>query len=300
MKTKFLACSLICLSVLANNIYASDELIDIEIEETRGHKKSDPEVVAKQENPKNNVFTQQEVSTILDAATKPIETAPNTDKEKTNNESLVDTKNKLKNKLNKYKVTGVAIASDFNFAFVYNNQKPEFEVKYKDDKGNLKKRKYQANIKSWGTKFELEYKYDLIFFTNTEFNFYETNKEIEFGLGVDIKTNLLDFTYVNFQNAPGGMIIVGIPTSNLIFKGITTATALVNYNKYKENVLAQTKAQLNALQNMKIINQKTKEYSEQNTKIQLDNALAQFLNPLSPIGIGISIVISGSLTPVNA
>ena len=46
------------------------------------------------------------------------------------------------------------------------------------------------------------------------FNFYDTDKRIYINGGIDISASWfggLDITYANFSNAPGGIMIVGIP-----------------------------------------------------------------------------------------
>lgn len=113
--------------------------------------------------------------------------------------------------LKDYRVTGVSFCVDPNIAFILDEQNPTFTVHYKDKKGHHASRVYESSINSIGLKFELSLKFNMIIFTNTDFNFFETNKNIELGYGIDISGVFgggLGFTYTPFRNAPGGMFIL--------------------------------------------------------------------------------------------
>lgn len=98
-------------------------------------------------------------------------------------------------KLQDYKVSGYSFAIDPNGAFFVDNQDPQFTVVYKDAKGDIKTRRYQASIDSMGLKVEFAVSFDLIFFTNTSVNFYDSEKVIELGRGIEM--NLFPLTFIN-------------------------------------------------------------------------------------------------------
>jgi len=127
---------------------------------------------------------------------------------------ISDSSSLLAEKLSRYKVTGVASTLDFNVALFADTQNPDFNVKYKNKEGDIKTRHYKSNINSIGTKLEAALKLDLIFFVNTDLDFYNSNKTIELGKGFDIIFGL-DFTYISLKNRPGGIIILGIPFISL-------------------------------------------------------------------------------------
>lgn len=136
---------------------------------------------------------------------------PNTDK---NLQKLKSLQQSLITTLRDYKVTGYSFAVDPNFAFFIENQNPAFAIYYKDQAGNVKIRDYQANINTIGLKLELSLKLDLIFFVNTDMNFFDSNKEIKFGNGIDTNLAMLfgfGVTYASFADMPGGMLILSLP-----------------------------------------------------------------------------------------
>ncbi|MBD3231215.1 hypothetical protein GF322_00980 [Candidatus Dependentiae bacterium] len=132
--------------------------------------------------------------------------------------------------LKNYNVTGfacVGIDIDPNFAFLFDSQNPTLNVSYKDSKGNVKIKKFVAQINSVGIKAEAAIKIDFIFLVNTDLNFYKSDKVIELGMGIDanimfngrVIENLFNvdqyfvglvcgFTYVPFKNVNGGILII--------------------------------------------------------------------------------------------
>jgi hypothetical protein len=112
--------------------------------------------------------------------------------------------------LKDFQVSGISFAGDPNFAFIYNNQNPTFTTLYRDQLGNTKTRTFEASIQSWGTKIAFAINIDCILFTDPNFNFYDTNKRILLGTGIDFSFQPLGLLYVPFLNAPGGMIMVSL------------------------------------------------------------------------------------------
>lgn len=100
--------------------------------------------------------------------------------------TFVGMKKTIVDALKEYKVTGAAFTHGFNAAFFLNTQKPEFTVSYKNAAGDVKTRNYQAEMNFVGLNVEVGYRFNYIFFTNTDLNFFETDKKIELGTGVQI------------------------------------------------------------------------------------------------------------------
>lgn len=127
----------------------------------------------------------------------------------------------LSKELSNYKVSGFAFACDPNLGLIWNTQNPNFTAVFKDNEGNVKIRNYDASIESVGLKYALSYNLNFIFFTG-DLNFENSNKILELGTGIDVSlTTLLPplmalpvsvFTlYAPFTNAPGGILMIGIP-----------------------------------------------------------------------------------------
>ncbi len=127
---------------------------------------------------------------------------------------LRQAKETLIEKLKQYRVTGVCFDVDPNLAFFVETQNPDLNVTYCDGYGNKKVRKYTSKIDTIGLKIEAAIKIDIIFFTDTAFNFYDSDKVIEIGTGIDANISFfggIGLTYASFSNAPGGLVIVSIP-----------------------------------------------------------------------------------------
>jgi len=108
---------------------------------------------------------------------------PNTDESQEIRMALSNIQSTLIKQLKSYRVTGYSFAIDPNGALLVDNQDPEFVVAYKDGRGGFKTRRYAASIDSVGLKIEFAINFDLIFFTGTAVNFYESDKKIELGTG---------------------------------------------------------------------------------------------------------------------
>ncbi|MFA6527847.1 MAG: hypothetical protein WCT20_05480 [Candidatus Babeliales bacterium] len=127
---------------------------------------------------------------------------------------LTEAKKALNAQLRKFKITGAATYSpfDFEWACIYKNKHPRFCVFFNDDEGNVKVQKFQANIRSLGGQVGIALLNSTIFITNSDVNYLHAMDEIQLGTGIDITLCWLiglSFTYVPFLNAPGGMIIIG-------------------------------------------------------------------------------------------
>ncbi len=102
---------------------------------------------------------------------------------------LKDIKNALTKKLKSYKASGCSFAIDANGAFFVDTVDPQFTVTFKDPKGNILTRKYKAAVELIGFNVEFAIRPTLIFMTG-DVNFYDTNKTIELGTGVEISPTL--------------------------------------------------------------------------------------------------------------
>ncbi|MBM3893712.1 hypothetical protein FJ365_04930 [Candidatus Dependentiae bacterium] len=134
---------------------------------------------------------------------------------------LTEIRQDLLQHLKDFKVSGCCFAGDPNLAFFYNNQNPTFTMTYVNPKGEVKSRTFESSIESWGLKIELSVRIDMIFFTGTNIDFLETDKQIQLGTGIDITFGCIGLVYVPFLNAPGGMLIL----SGLL--GVGGGTSLV-------------------------------------------------------------------------
>lgn len=127
----------------------------------------------------------------------------------------------LSKELSAYNVSGFAFSCDPNLGLIWNTQNPNFTAVFKDNQGNVKIRNYTAAIESVGLKYSLAYNLNFIFFTG-DLNFDNSNKVLELGTGIDISLTTLFpplmvlpvsvFTlYAPFTNAPGGILMIGVP-----------------------------------------------------------------------------------------
>lgn len=170
-----------------------------------------------------HTFTASEIAALIDAKAKEAVAAHQAEIEKAKQEAIAA--------MSKFKVTGVAFCVDANVACIYDNQNPTFELTYKDEKGEVKTRTYEGSITSWGLKVQLAGKFNIIFITSTDFDFYNSNKVIELGMGVDLSLNgflnllsligrrqnmnillhrltAIEFLYAPFKNTPGALVVL--------------------------------------------------------------------------------------------
>ncbi len=123
-------------------------------------------------------------------------------------------KTQLVRELQNFKVTGYSFCVDPNGAFFLDNQDPRFTVTYKDNDGNVKTRTYQADINLIGLSVELSIRCRWMFFTGTDFNFYDSNKVIELDTGIECRffpAPLFIISYIPFKNMNGALVTISIP-----------------------------------------------------------------------------------------
>ncbi len=114
-------------------------------------------------------------------------------------------KNELISYLRSFIASGIDLGElDFNFAFIYNAQNPDFTIKFKNPAGEVKTRKYALTVRSIGFKFELVIKINGIMIIGSDFNYYDSaNKEYDLGAGLDVGwyPNFLEYEAKSLTNA---------------------------------------------------------------------------------------------------
>jgi hypothetical protein len=88
------------------------------------------------------------------------------------------TKNNLIECLRNFKISGSSIAISPNIAFLVGSRNLGFNVFFEDKQGKVKKRRYEASIKSVGLAAEISFGISLIFFVNTNIDFSVLDNEI--------------------------------------------------------------------------------------------------------------------------
>jgi len=123
-----------------------------------------------------------------------------------------------------YKPSGVAFCIDPNVGLIWDNLDPEFSITYQNAAGQKKVRNYQASIDTVGLKLDVSFRFNLVFFTDSANDYFESNKVLELGQGIEIGDwplrmlipglNLLPvgtgLIYAPFKNAPGGLLIIDL------------------------------------------------------------------------------------------
>jgi len=145
---------------------------------------------------------------------------------------LTSIKLMLEKALEGYKVAGLSFCFNLNKAFIKDTQNPQFTVSFVNVIGQQRKRTFRAEFVSYGFKYQLALKADIILIVSDDINFANTAEPIELGYGVDLSIGIsydgvlrlrqdawyraipFDITYVSFKNFSGGMFIFG-PTLRL-------------------------------------------------------------------------------------
>ncbi|MFA6535557.1 MAG: hypothetical protein WCS92_04835 [Candidatus Babeliales bacterium] len=96
-------------------------------------------------------------------------------------------KNELISYLRSFVASGMDVGEiDPNFAFIYDEQNPNFIVTFKNAAGEAKTRKYALKIWSIGAKFEFAIRVEGIAILGSDFNYYDSiGKEYNLGSGID-------------------------------------------------------------------------------------------------------------------
>jgi hypothetical protein len=127
----------------------------------------------------------------------------------------------LSKKLISYKISGFSFALDPNLGLIWDTQNPSFTAIFKDARGNVKSRIFDALIYSIGLKYAFSINFNFIFFTG-DIDFENSTKTLELGTGIDISLTTIFpplaalpasifVLYAPLKNAPGGLVMVGIP-----------------------------------------------------------------------------------------
>lgn len=110
-----------------------------------------------------------------------------------------------------YKPTGISFCIDPNVGLIWDNLDPMFTITYKNAAGQTKTRKYQASIDTIGLKLDVSIRFNLVFFTDSANDYYESNKVLHLGTGIELgiaEAWGLGLIYAPFTNAPGGLLII--------------------------------------------------------------------------------------------
>jgi hypothetical protein len=141
-------------------------------------------------------------------------------------------------RLHDFKVTGFAFAVDPNGAFCVDTQDPKFDMVFKNSAGEIKTRRFRANIKSIGLKIQLSINLNFIFFINTDLDYSTATEPIDLGVGGEVAMGGLlamilpksvgyllscaagiNLTYAPFRKRSGGMLMaslcLGLPGGSL-------------------------------------------------------------------------------------
>lgn len=113
--------------------------------------------------------------------------------------------------LKQYKPTGISFCVDPNVGLIWDNLDPAFTITYKNAAGQTKIRRYQASIDTIGLKLDFSIHLNLVFFTDSANDYYESNKVLQLGTGIQFgftKVWGLGVIYAPFKNAPGGLLIL--------------------------------------------------------------------------------------------
>lgn len=154
-------------------------------------------------------------------------------------------KQMLEKALEGYNVAGLSFCFNFNKAFIKDTQNPQFIVSFVNALGQKRRRTFQAEFVSYGFKYQLALKANIILIVSDDINFANTAEPIELGYGVDVSVGIpydgrvalirdawtwaipIDITYVSFKNFSGGMFIFGPTirfTAPMCFSVVTGGT----------------------------------------------------------------------------
>ncbi len=135
-------------------------------------------------------------------------------------QKLTNVKNQLVKELRDLKIIGYSYCRSVGIAYGFGIQILRFVVTYKDFYGTAKTRTYQTAFPTGGLNFEIAPRLNFIFFLGKDDNFYDSNKFIRLGLGIELGGPFCRLTYVPFKNTTGGLLIVALSP------GLTSPVAL--------------------------------------------------------------------------
>ncbi|MFH1254561.1 MAG: hypothetical protein V1646_03960 [bacterium] len=123
--------------------------------------------------------------------------------------AILKIRNEIIEYLRSFTSTGIDVEVDPNVALIIDTQNPNFTVTFKNSEGKIKRRKYALIIKSIGFKIELSIKIDIISIFGKNFNYYDTNKELKLGPGVDVGTGWLSLTICKIEELGCTLLLFG-------------------------------------------------------------------------------------------
>lgn len=123
---------------------------------------------------------------------------------------VLNIQNEIVQYLRSFNASGIEVAVDPNIALILDTQNPDFIVTFKNAEGKIKRRKYALKIFSVGFKIELSIKVDVISIIGNNFNYYETNKPINLGAGIDIAGGWLGLTICKIEEFGCALLLFGV------------------------------------------------------------------------------------------
>jgi hypothetical protein len=152
----------------------------------------------------------------------------------------IATVSKIRNEIIEYlrgfTSSGIDVEVDHNIALILDTQNPNFTVTFKNAEGKIKKRKYALIIKSIGFKIELSIKIDVLSILGKNFNYYDTNKVLTLGPGVDVGTGWLSLTVCKIEELGCTLLVFGpvlgiLGSISYVHKGTMTPIKDSNLNE---------------------------------------------------------------------
>ena len=177
-----------------------------------------------------------------------------------------------------YKARNPIIQMLLNFAFIKDSQIMLLKTNFKNSQGITKISRFLLRINSIGLKTEFAFKIHFVYLLGQGANFYDMSKEIELGFGIDIRSPLLDITYAPFKEVEGGVLILAVPITDILW--------ITNIIANKMNKFAKEKREPDLFN---LIYTTYEERYNENPLLLL----------LPPFGFGMGIVTGGSITPIE-
>jgi hypothetical protein len=129
--------------------------------------------------------------------------------------AIDEIKDEIKTYLKGFIAKGAGACVDPNLGLCWDTMNPTITVNFVNPKGEVKTRRHQFLINSIGIKFVCSVDICCIRLTGLSFNYYDSNKELNLGSGIDMSACAfggLNFVYCSIKDMPGcGVVLVSIP-----------------------------------------------------------------------------------------
>lgn len=191
-------------------------------------------------------------------------------------------------------ITGYGYTTNTNPGIIYTPQNPIFTVHYDENQ----EKQYQLNFTSWSITAQLSYNATLLFFVNTDPNFYKINRTIKLGWGVSGEFYWPNRSYKNFI---AQMVGISYTKEVKIKKGTQSEKhSLPVETKIEINGSTSTRApSINQILSLSNVAIRAIYISLKKTK---GGILLLSLSPgitIAPYPVGLSVITGGSLSPLN-